>query len=139
MEIDWIAEEAKWAHGFDTKNASGEEVNSYILTKIHSYEKYNTINTNLWEQVQEDFKNLSVETFKLATLRIIQNLRDCLLSRGVFVNRNDKRKTTAQTFCECIFQDEQHQWTDDDIVQAVHRLDLSLKSPKLNRRLEHIN
>ncbi|RKF56855.1 hypothetical protein GcC1_193027 [Golovinomyces cichoracearum] len=122
----------------DSKMTASQLIDGYIEEKLNSHVTYNTLDSNLWEQFQHDFKDFTIDSLKSATLRSIQNLRDCLLSRGVYVTKDDKRKTIAQAFFECITEDDQHQWTDDEIIQAIDRLDGPFISSKLNNRLNII-
>ncbi|KAI1002381.1 hypothetical protein K3495_g5814 [Podosphaera aphanis] len=95
-----------------SKMTAHQQIDSYIEEKLNSYVTYNTLNSNLWEQFQHDFKDFAIDALKSVTLRSIQNLRDCLLSRGVSVTKDDKRKTIVQALFECITEDYQHQWTE---------------------------
>lgn len=100
---------------------------------------YDTSNSNLWEQFQFDFKDFIIDSLKNATLRSIQSLRGCLLSRGLYVAKNDKRKTITQALYECLTKVDQHRWTDDEIIQAVDRLEGPFLSSKLNNCLKNLN
>ncbi|TQS37728.1 hypothetical protein Golomagni_01788 [Golovinomyces magnicellulatus] len=135
-EQDWKILEKKWNIGVDVASASTEDLTSYINTKIHFYEEDNTTNANLWEQYQDDFQAFTVTNFNQSKLKYIQRLRDCLLSRGVFVAKNNNRLTISQALYSCAHEDEQHQWTDDDLINAAERLDEPLKSRKLRQRLD---
>ncbi|TQS35013.1 hypothetical protein Golomagni_04581 [Golovinomyces magnicellulatus] len=117
---------------------ASQKIDSYIEEKLNSYVTYNKLNSKLWEQFQHYFKDFTIDSLKSATLRSIQNLRDCLLSRRVYVTKNEKRKTIAQALFECITEDGQHQWTDDEIIKAIDRIDGSFISSKLNNRLNII-
>ncbi|KAI0994324.1 hypothetical protein K3495_g13858, partial [Podosphaera aphanis] len=98
------------------------------------YEAENVSDSNLWELFQDDFGDFTAPTFSQVKLRTQQVLRDCLRSRGVYISKNSKRKTISQTLFDCLQEEEQHEWTDqnlDDILKENY----DLKSPKLARRL----
>ncbi|RKF84325.1 hypothetical protein GcM1_115001 [Golovinomyces cichoracearum] len=89
---------------------------------------------NLWELFQNDFENFTVSTFSQVKLRTQQVLHDCLNSRGVHISKNNKRKTIAQTLFECLQEEDQHEWTNENIDDILND-NYVVKSPKLARRI----
>ncbi|KAI6251051.1 hypothetical protein HI914_00105 [Erysiphe necator] len=135
--IYWINSEEKWGLGIDLATASDDDINAYILSKYHLYERDNILDIDLWDLYQNDFKDFSAATFGKAKTRSIQQLRLCLVSRGVFVSKNDKRTTISQTLFKCLQEENPHEWTLDEINAAADSLSIPIISPKLLKQLEN--
>jgi hypothetical protein len=133
QEMDWSAEWKKWKRGINLETALDIEVVRFTKTMIYDWESNNAMDTNLWELVQEYLANFDKDTFALLDTRTLQHLRDCLRSRGVYVAKNNKRLTIAETLLEVI-NEEQHEWTDADI-QEVCGHSIRIKSWRLRERV----
>ncbi|KAI1003494.1 hypothetical protein K3495_g4718 [Podosphaera aphanis] len=133
--IDWRTEEHKWENRINLSTASPADLTSYTRFKAYYYKNEDVMDSNLWDLFQDDFKDFTISTFSQIKLRALQVLRDCLRSRGVFISKNTKRKTIAQTLFECLQEEEQHIWTLQDIQETFSE-NYNLKSQKLTRQLE---
>lgn len=88
--IFWMNSEEKWGPGIDLASASDDDINKYNLSKYHLYERENNLDIHLWVLNKNDFKDFSAATFGKDETRSIQQSRLCLVSRGVFISKNDK-------------------------------------------------
>ncbi|KAI1004023.1 hypothetical protein K3495_g4187 [Podosphaera aphanis] len=99
--IDWRTEEQKLENRINLSIASPADLTSYTRFKTYYYENEDVMDSNLWDLFQDYFKDFTISKFSQIKLRALQVLRDCLRSRGVFISKNTKRKTIAQTLFEC--------------------------------------
>jgi hypothetical protein len=70
---------------------------------------------SLWDVYKDDFKTFNEEAFTKANRRFVAELRASLRCGGVFVAQPDKKTTVAQTMINVINEEEQHEWTPQDI------------------------
>ena len=89
---------------------------------------------DLWDLFQDDFKNFTLATLTSIRVRYLQNLRNHLRGRGVYVAPNTKRTTIAQTLFDVIAEEEQHEWTDDEIQEVCTSMG-TIKSMNLRYRI----
>jgi hypothetical protein len=111
-----------------------ERLVSYVQEKAQLYEKDKIMDQDLWEIYQDEFKIFTLDSFKKVNARALQNLRNSLLSRGVFVEKNNKRTTLPQVLYNTCQEEEQHQWNDEE-VQTVSN-EREVNSRYLQRRLK---
>ena len=64
-------------------------------------------------------------------------LRRHLLKRGVYVGRRTSRITVSELLFKVIQEEEQHQWTNEDIVATIKELAEPLATRTLRDRLNH--
>ena len=88
------------------------------MTKAYDYKVSNAIDTDLWELFQDDFKDFTIKEFNSLGLKITQDLRKSLWSRGVYVAKNTKGLTIAKTLLDTATEEEQHEWLDDEIREV---------------------
>ena len=134
QDKDWNKEIHKWQHSIDVAKAAQEDLDMYTQAKTHKYELYNKVDSDLWDLFQDDFKDFDKNIFTRVARRHLQELRTCLRGRGVYVAPNGKRTTIAQTLFDVIAEEEQHEWTDDEI-QEVCTLMGTIKSMNLRYRI----
>jgi hypothetical protein len=135
--VDWKAKANKWEAGIDTENSTSQDLTDYIQTKTHLYEVERAADSDLWDLYQEEFKDFTVATFKKVGTRPLQLLRNTLRSRGVYIQKNDKHNTLAEVLYNTLQEEEQHQWTEDEIISAIS--ETTLNSHKLQWRLKTMN
>ena len=83
-EKDWEKEAAKWDDGINPTEASKDELTDYVRCKMYIYtELHDQLDWTLWESFQWDFRNFTVDIFTKIPSYWLQQLRDCLNSRGV--------------------------------------------------------
>ncbi|KAI1003750.1 hypothetical protein K3495_g4457 [Podosphaera aphanis] len=121
-------------HPDNDHTASPTDLSNYTAFKVNFYEEENVSDSNLWELFQDDFRDFTVLTFSRIKLRVQQVLRDCLRSRGAYISKNSKRKTISQTLFHCLQEEEQHEWTDENLDDILNE-NYIFKSPKLVRRI----
>jgi hypothetical protein len=128
----------KWQFGIgDISLAKDEQLNSYVDAKLQEYQLYNSIDTELWEIYQDDFKAFTEPHFSNLKLRTKQRLRNSLRSRGVYVPPYTRTKPLGTTLFEIAQEEEQHQWTTAELddLQAEFQLG-ELHSKKLLKTLQ---
>jgi hypothetical protein len=116
------------------EEASEKDIETYIRVKIYENEKYNRMDKDLWDLFQEDFENFTPATLTSIRTQHLKNLRNHLRGRGVYVAPNTKRTTIAQTLFDVIEEEEQHEWTDDEIQEACTSMG-TIKSMNLRYRI----
>jgi len=80
-EKDWEEEAAKWE---DPTEAPKDELINYVQCKMYVYtEIHNQLDFPLWESFQGDFKVFMVDIFIKIPSYWLQQLYNCLNSRGV--------------------------------------------------------
>ena len=87
---------------------------------------------DLWEQYQEDFADFTEAIFKACNPVTIRNLRTLLCDQGVWVERN-KRVTIAQALYNTIHEEDQTEWTKEEILDQVDTINKLFASFKLNK------
>jgi hypothetical protein len=116
------------------EEALAKDIETYIRVKIYENEKHNKMDKDLWDLFQEDFKNFTLATLTSIRTQYLQNLRSFLRGRGVYVAPNSKRTTIAQTLFDVIVEEEQHEWTDDEIREVCTSIG-TIKSIRLRYRI----
>jgi hypothetical protein len=135
QELDWAKEIDKWGYGINLEEASAKDIETYIRVKIYENEQDNKMDKDLWDLFQDDFKNFTLATLTSIRVRYLQSLRSHLRGRGVYVAPNNKRTTIAQTLFDVIAEEEQHQWTDEDIKATIKELAEPMHTRALRDRL----
>jgi hypothetical protein len=133
-ELDWAEEIDKWGYGIDLEEASAKDIETYIRVKIYENEQHNKMDKDLWDLFQDDFKNFTLATLTSIRVCYLQSLRNHLRGRGVYVAPNSKRTTIAQTLFDVIAEEEQHEWTDDEIQEVCTSMG-TIKSMNLRYRI----
>jgi hypothetical protein len=106
----------------------------YTQAKTHEYKLYNKADSDLWDLFQDDFKDFDKNVFTQVACRHLQELRTCLRGRGVYIAPNNKRTTIAQTLFDVIAEEEQHEWTDNEIQEVCTSMG-TIKSMRLRYRI----
>jgi hypothetical protein len=94
--LDWDRLEREHAYGIHTGKATADQLEEYVLTKMHVYEKNNFKDSTLWDVFSEDFEAFGLDDFKILRSATKARLRLLLLSRGVFVSKRTKQLTLYQ-------------------------------------------
>ncbi|RKF74206.1 hypothetical protein GcM1_240023 [Golovinomyces cichoracearum] len=126
--------EISWDSEINPNTANPTELADYVTFKVKILNEEDVSDSNLWELFQNNFENFTVSTFSQVKLRTQQVLRDCLRSRGVHISKNNKRKTIAQTLFECLQEEDQYEWTNENI-DDIPNDNYVVKSPKLARQI----
>ena len=106
-EKDWEEEATKWENGINPTEVTKDELTDYLRCKMYVYtEIHNQLDHTLWESFQGDFKDFTVDIFTQIPSYWLQQLRDCLNIRGVWVNVNHKRGKTLPQSLHDIAQEE---------------------------------
>src|SRR5450432_1005799 len=131
---NWNAKLKKWRNGIKLEGSSLEEIQDYAITKAYNYKVSDAIDTDLWELFQDDFKDFTIKEFNSLGLKITQDLRKNLWSRGVYVAKNTKGLTIAKTLLDTAIEEEQHEWLDDEI-REVCTIITDIKTIRLQSRI----
>jgi hypothetical protein len=133
----WDQRIRKWASGLGTEEISSKNIDEYIDTKLYEYRRDKRRDQLLWEMYQEDFADFTPDMFKKAQRSKVYDLRRHLRCAGVFIPNNNKRISVAQSLCDAAREEEQHEWTDEDIRSVENDLDEGdVISLVLNRRMK---
>ena len=62
-EVNWKAKIKKWRRGIDAENATVDDLEDYIQTKVYQYYLDRMGDDNLWDLFKDDFKNFTTTTF----------------------------------------------------------------------------
>jgi hypothetical protein len=133
---DWDRLERAHAYGINTGKASEDQVEEYVLTKMHVYEKNNFMDYSLWEIFAEDFSTFELDDFKILRSATKIKLRLLLLSRGVFVGKRTKQLTLYQALYDTAQDEEQHKWTDEELTEALVEIGEPMITRTLRKRLD---
>jgi hypothetical protein len=117
---EWTARANKYGYGIDATKASSEELVEFVQTTMHLYE--DMPDTNLWCAFREQFEGFTIENIKKIRSDTRSKLCKFLLERGVFVGKNSSRVPNYELLYEVLRQDEQPEWTDEDLVQTIEEL-----------------
>jgi hypothetical protein len=74
----------------DPKTASASELNGWMTEKAQDYRDGADVGKDLYYTFCNDFEDWTKETFKKAGLGMIRTLRDVLVSKGVYIPKNNK-------------------------------------------------
>ena len=86
MEKDWEKKAAKWEDGINLIEVTKDKLTDYVQCKMYVYTEIHgqyQLDLTLWELFQGDFKDFMVDTFMKIPSYWLQQLCDCLNSRGV--------------------------------------------------------
>ena len=117
-QIDWEERTRKWDQGIDPETITTEELQEFTQTKIHEYISDRTSDSNLWDLFQDDFKGITNTKLKTLNRRDLLRLRACLRCGGVFIAQNNRNLTISQAIVNVINEENQHEWTQEDIEEA---------------------
>lgn len=110
----------KWVKGQpDVTTATNEELEEYANTKTFGYDRGGFMDGDLWEMFQSHFGEWSRETWNMTSIDNQSNLRKLLLSRGVFIPSRGPRKAIRDTLVHLATEEDQHVWTDEEIVESL--------------------
>ena len=139
IEKDWEEEAAKWEDGINPTEASKDDLTNYLQCKMYIYtEIHNQLDSTLWESFQRDFKDFTVDIFTQIPSHWLQKLRDCLNSRGVWVNANHKRgKSLPQSLYDIAQEEDQTEWTREKITALENKFDTNIKSISIRHYKTH--
>jgi len=93
--VDWNKEIDKWKYGMDINEASKDDLNIYTQAKIHQYIYNKSIDSDLWELYQDDFKDFDIDIFLQLILSVRQELRKHLCTDRVYLIKNTKAITIS--------------------------------------------
>jgi len=113
----WSKRITKWKNGIDLNKSTKDDITEYIQTKLYYYVVDRVQDDDLWELFQIDFSHFDAELFK-EHHRELQNIRRMLRCGGVYVAPNTKNVTMAQRLVEVLEEEEQHEWTQQDLEEA---------------------
>jgi hypothetical protein len=115
-DLKYDINENQWCQDFDPTNPNHhttEFINTYITARLVNYRRSEKEQGEyLWELFCEDFgqyggiKRFSCDTWKLAHRTALRNLREHLISQGVWVRATGRDVSCAEALQECLEWDE---------------------------------
>ena len=92
----------------ETEDPVVQKLVKYVQDKAKLYKEDELMDHDLWEIYQDEFKPFTLHKSKKVHARALLNLRNSLISRGVFVEKNQRIKL-AQVLYNTSQEEEQHQ------------------------------
>ncbi|KAI0996097.1 hypothetical protein K3495_g12084, partial [Podosphaera aphanis] len=93
-----------------------EEVTAYVQEKLSLYKSKGIRDDPLWERWVEDFEGWDIKLFSKIESELRRDLRDYLISRGVYMEPNPKGKHIDQQLATEVKREEFHEWTPEQIA-----------------------
>ena len=134
-EEEWAEMASKYGYGINANEATKDELVEFVETVIYLHETQELTDNDLWAVFQEQFEGFTVESFRKIRTDIRSKLRRHLLKRGVYVGKRSNRAAISDLLFEVIQQEEQHQWTDEDIETTIKELAEPMHTRALRDRL----
>jgi hypothetical protein len=116
-EPDWKALIKKHKDGIDVTNATEEDLQEYVKTKLYQYSLDRITDDNLWECFKEDFKDFNKTTFTTAKSEL-RALRKYLRCGGIYVEQNHQRLTVIQSLVNILEEETMREWNENDILKV---------------------
>ncbi|KAK2035926.1 hypothetical protein LZ31DRAFT_601699 [Colletotrichum somersetense] len=88
---------------------------------IGKYKHNDYLGGEVWSRAQEDFFDWSIDDFELLHRDVVNKLRDCLVERGVWIDRR-KNASIARRIYETTYKEERVVWNDEMIETAARSL-----------------
>ena len=132
---EWATMANKYGYGIDATKATPQELVEFVQTVIYLQETADLTDTDVWAGYQELFEGFTVEHFKKIRQDMRSSLRKHLLRRGVYVATHNNRATLSDVLYEVTKQEDEHQWTDEEIEATIKELAGPMLSAKLRGRL----
>lgn len=93
-----------------------EEVTAYVQERLDLYKAKGIRDDPLWERWVEDFEGWDIKLFSKIESELRRDLRDYLISRGVYMEPNPKGKHIDQQLATEVKREEFHEWTPEQIA-----------------------
>ena len=128
--LRYTVDEARWGKSFDptnTEHHTEEIINGYITCMLACYRTDNRKDEDLWQIFHEDFEGFTYEIFKIAHRVALRDLREQLVSQGVWVKGAKGSTSYAKVLQECLEEETPYEWTEAEIkekrkiVQSMHQ------------------
>jgi hypothetical protein len=134
-EEEWAVMASKYGYGIDANEATKDELVEFVQTVIYLQETADLTDTDVWAGYQELFEGFTVEHFKKIRQDMRSSLRKHLLRRGVYVATHNNRATLSDVLYEVTKQEDEHQWTDEEIEATIKELAEPMHTRALRDRL----
>src|SRR6266568_5671577 len=99
MDPEWAEKVSRLGDRVDTENATQNDLEEYVATKIYLHNYENFIDFSLWTVFKEEFENFTTTDFKRLYVSTRTKLRAHLLRRGVYVEKHN----TKRYISDCLF------------------------------------
>ncbi len=113
-----------WGRQFDPEDPNQytpEIINGHIIRTIMEYRTRNYKDNELWNNFHEDYEGFTTDLWKLPSHIALRDLRDELITRGVWIDQTRGARSYAIVFQECLEQENPHPWTEDQIKDRQER------------------
>ena len=121
MELSWADKITKHGYGIVAATATKEDLVEYVTTKMHVHVQEDFTDYTLWTVFLEEFNGFTADDFKRLRSDIRAKLRAHLLRRGVYVAKHNKRYTISEALFDLLQEEEQHPWTDEELITILQR------------------
>jgi len=118
--LRYTVDEARWGKSFDptnTEHHTEEIINGYITCMLACYRTDNRKDEDLWQIFHEDFEGFTYEIFKIAHRVALRDLREQLVSQGVWVKGAKGSTSYAKVLQECLEEETPYEWTEAEIKE----------------------
>jgi hypothetical protein len=119
MDPEWAEKVSRVGDRIDTENATQDNLEEYVATKIYLHNYENVTDYELWIVFKEEFENFTTNTFKQLRVITRTRLRAHLLRRGVYVEKPSTKRHVSDVLFSLLQEEEQHAWTDDKLTEAL--------------------
>jgi hypothetical protein len=92
MDPEWAERVSRLGDRIDTENATQDDLEEYVATKIYSHNYEDFTDYDLWTIFREEFKNFTVNNFRQLRIGTRAKLRAYLLRRGVYVEKHNTKR-----------------------------------------------
>jgi len=132
-ELTWTEKIAKWGDDINTDTATKDELGEYVETKIYVHEREGFTDYNLWSLFKEEFEGWTKDSFKLLRRGTRTKLRLHLIKRGDYVAPYNNRYPISDSLFNVVNQEEQHEWTDQELSEALVQVNPMISVALRNR------
>ncbi|KAF7137004.1 hypothetical protein CNMCM5793_006755 [Aspergillus hiratsukae] len=115
--LAYAIEETTWGKSVDTldkENQTEEILNGHITCILRAWTTMRITDLALWNDFKDEFNGWTLDTFKVANKTVLKMLRPHLTTHGVSI-RIGPGISFAKGLHDCLQEDTQHEWTEEDI------------------------
>ena len=113
----------KHGYGTDTATAAKNDLEEYVKTKMHVHVREDFSDNAVWYAFKEEFEDFAADDFRKLRTDTRIKLRLHLLRGGVFVAQHaSARCALSDVLFDVTQEDEQHEWTDEEISSAFEEV-----------------
>ncbi len=100
------------------ENRTTTRIDNYIAWSLMRLDHFEETDELLWESLHVQFEGWSIDTLTLASTSLLKQLRDFLVSHGVYCEQQSGGRSYAKIIMIALEEEEPHPWTYEDIANA---------------------